>query len=75
MPAVHTTFRPQTHREGRRQESKALVVAFSVLQLAMIVVVWLLALVPMALMALGAMVIQTLKPAVVRVPTATTVDS
>jgi Flp pilus assembly protein TadB len=70
MPAVHTPFRSQNHRGGRRQEPKALVVAFSVLQLAMIVVVWLLALVPMALMALGAMVIQTLKPVAVKAPTA-----
>jgi hypothetical protein len=68
MPAVHTTFRSQNHRRGHRQESKALVVAISVLQLAMIVLVWLLALVPVALMALGALVIQALKPAVAKVP-------
>lgn len=68
MPAVHTTFRSQNHREGLRQESKALVVAISALQLAMIVLVWLLALLPMALMALGAMVFQAVKPAFGKVP-------
>ena len=68
MPAVHTTFRSQNHRGGRHQESKALVVAISVLQLAMIVVVWLLALVPMALMALGATVFQALKSATAKAP-------
>ncbi|KQY28818.1 hypothetical protein ASD21_03170 [Caulobacter sp. Root1455] len=67
MPAVHATFRSQSHR-GHRQESKALVVAISVLQLAVIVLVWLLALVPVALMALGAMVIQALKPAAAKTP-------
>lgn len=68
MPAVHATFRSQNHR-GHRKESKALVVAVSVLQLAMIVLVWLLALVPMALIALGATVVQALKPAAVKTPT------
>ncbi len=67
MPAVHATFRSQNHR-GRRQESKALVVAISALQLAMIVFVWLLALVPMALIALGATVFQALKPTAVKTP-------
>jgi hypothetical protein len=43
-------------------------VAISVLQLALIVLVWLLALVPVALMALGATVIQALKPAAPRPP-------
>ncbi|WP_165185200.1 hypothetical protein [Caulobacter soli] len=68
MPAVHTTFRSQNHRAGVRQESKALVVAISALQLAMIVLVWLLALIPMALMALGATVFQAVKPAFAKVP-------
>lgn len=68
MPAVHATFRSQNHR-GSRRESKALVVAISALQLALIVLVWLLALVPMALIALGATVVQALKPAAVKVPT------
>jgi hypothetical protein len=75
MPAVHTTFRSQNHRGGLPQESKALVVAISALQLAMIVLVWLLALVPMALMALGATVVQALKPAAVKTTAPTTVDS
>lgn len=66
MPAVHTTFRSQNHRFGHRQESKALVVAISALQLAMIVLVWLLALVPMALLTLGATVVQALRPAAVK---------
>jgi hypothetical protein len=69
MPAVHTTFRSQNHRGGLRPESKALVVAISVLQLAMLVFVWLLALVQMALMALGATVFQALKPAIAKSPT------
>jgi hypothetical protein len=75
MPAVHTTFRSQNHRGGLRQESKALVVAISVLQLAMIVFVWLLALVPMAVLALGATVYRALKPAAAKTPAPTTVDS
>jgi hypothetical protein len=68
MPAVHTTFRSQNHRGGLRQESKALVVAISVLQLGMIVFVWLLALIPMALLALGATVYRAVKPAAVKTP-------
>jgi hypothetical protein len=75
MPAVHTTFRSQNHRGGLRQESKALVVAISVLQLAMIVFVWLLALIPMALLALGATVYRALKPATVKTPAPAPVDS
>ena len=75
MPAVHTTFRSQNHRFGHRQESKALVVAISVLQLAMIVLVWLLALIPMALLALGATVVKAVRPAVVKTPAPTSVDS
>jgi hypothetical protein len=75
MPAVHTTFRSQNHRGGHRQESKALVVAISVLQLAMIVLVWLLALIPMALIALGATMIQAVKSATAKVPAPTPVDS
>jgi hypothetical protein len=75
MPAVHTTFRSQNHRFGHRPESKALVVAISVLQLALIVFVWLLALVPMALLALGATVVKAVRPTVVKTPTPTTVDS
>lgn len=67
MAAVHATFRSQNHRP-LRQESKALVVAISALQLALIVFVWLLALVPMALMALGATVLQAMKPASVKTP-------
>ena len=74
MPAVHATFRSQNHR-GTRQESKALVVVISALQLALIVLVWLLALVPMALIALGATMIQALKPATVKTPAATPADS
>jgi hypothetical protein len=67
MAAVHATFRSQNHRP-LRQESKALVVAISVLQLALVVMVWLLALIPMALMALGATVFQALKPAAAKTP-------
>lgn len=46
-----------------RQESKVLVVAISALQLAFVLLAWLLALVPLALMALGAAVFQAVKPA------------
>lgn len=75
MPAVHTSFRSQNHRGGLRPESKALVVAISVLQLGLIAFVWLLALVPMALMALGAAVFQTLKPVTAKRPAPTLLDS
>jgi hypothetical protein len=68
MPAVRATFRSQTH-QGHRKESKALVVAISVLQLAFVVLVWLLALIPVALMALGATVFQAVKPKAATVPT------
>jgi len=65
MPAVHATFRsPREHRK----ESKALVVATSVLQLALVVLVWLLALVPVALMALVATAAAALKPAAAKAP-------
>ncbi|MNL61447.1 hypothetical protein D3C87_1853690 [compost metagenome] len=74
MPAVHATFRSQNHRAHRR-ESKALVVAISVLQLAMIVFVWLLALVPMALIALGATVVQAVKSSTSKTPAPTPIDS
>lgn len=73
MPAVHATFRSQNHR-GQRAESKALVVAISALQLAMIVLVWLLALVPMALIALGATVVSALKPAAAKTAAPTPAD-
>ena len=58
MPAAQAAF-PQRDR----RESKALVVAVSVLQLALVVLVWLLAIVPAALLALGAMAVQALRPA------------
>ena len=74
MRAVHATFRSQNHR-GLRQESKALVVAISVLQLALVVLVWLLALVPVALMALSAMAFNALKPAAAKTTALTPVDS
>jgi hypothetical protein len=74
MPAVHATFRSQNH-QGRRQESKGLVVAISVLQLALVVLVWLLALVPVALMALGAMAINALKPTTAKTTALTPIDS
>ncbi len=74
MPAVHATFRSQNHRATGR-ESKALVVAISALQLGFVVLVWLLALIPMALVALGAMVFQALKPKAVGAPAATVVES
>jgi hypothetical protein len=74
MPAVHVTFRSQNHR-GFRKESKALVVAISVLQLALVVLVWLLALIPVALMALGATVFQALKPKAATATAPTPVDS
>ena len=63
MPAALAAFPPRD-----RRESKALVVAVSVLQLALVVLVWLLAVVPAALLAVGAMVVQALRPARRRVP-------
>ena len=61
---------PHAFPAQERPESKALVVAISALQLALVVLVWLLAIVPVALMALGAMVFQTVKPASAKVPAA-----
>jgi hypothetical protein len=61
---------PHAFPARERPESKALVVAISALQLALVVLVWLLAIVPVALMALGAMVFQAVKPAVVKAPAA-----
>ena len=58
MPAALAAFPPRD-----RRESKALVVSVSVLQLALVVLVWLLAIVPAALLALGAMTVQALRPA------------
>ena len=74
MPAAPATSRARNRREHHK-ESKALVVATSALQLALVVLVWLLALVPMALLALGATVYRALKPAMVKTPAPTTVDS
>lgn len=65
MPAPHAMFRGR----NPRKESKPLVVAVSVLQLGLIVLVWLLALVPVALMALVATVAGALKPAAAKAPT------
>ena len=61
---------PHASSAQGRQESKLLVVATSALQLALVVLVWLLAIVPVALMALGAAVFQAVKPAVVKAPAA-----
>ena len=61
---------PHAFAAQERPESKALVVAISALQLALVVLVWLLAIVPVALMALGAMVFQAVKPASAKVPAA-----
>ena len=59
---------PHAFPARERPESKALVVAISALQLALIVLVWLLAVVPVAVMALGAAVFQALKSAVAKTP-------
>ena len=50
----------------KRPESKALVVAISALQLALVALVWLLALVPVALLALGGLAFQALRSAAKR---------
>lgn len=60
MPAAPATSRARKSREHHK-ESKALVVVTSVLQLALVVLVWLLALVPVAVMALIAVAIGALK--------------
>ena len=52
------------------RESKALVVAISALQLALIVLVWLLALAPMAVAALWAMAVEPMAPVGVKVAAA-----
>ena len=64
MPVPHASCAQE------RQESKALVVAISALQLALVVLVWLLAILPVALMALIATVFQAVKPAVEKAPAA-----
>ncbi|MBO9709239.1 MAG: hypothetical protein J7521_13615 [Caulobacter sp.] len=46
-----------------RPESPAFVVILSILQLSLVVMVWLLAIVPAALLALGALVFKTVKGA------------
>ena len=61
---------PHAFAAERPRESQALIVAASALQLAFVLLVWLLALAPMALLALGATVIQAVKGAVVKVPVA-----
>ncbi len=73
MPAALAAFPPRDRPSRDRRESKALVVAVSVLQLALVVMVWLLAIVPAALLALGAMVVHALRPSRQRV--AAPVDS
>lgn len=58
----------------RRPESPAFVVVLSILQLSLVVVVWLLAIAPAALLALAALVFKTVKGALrpaVPPPTAT----
>jgi hypothetical protein len=66
---------PQASSAQERQESKILVVAISALQLALIVLVWLLAIVPVAVMALGAAVFQAIRPANAKLPASTIVRS
>jgi hypothetical protein len=58
MPASHASF-----RRHDRPEPKALVVVISALQLGLVVLVWLLALLPVAVMALVAMGVQGLRGA------------
>lgn len=69
----------QTFAARERPEPRALpkpvVVLVSVLQLALVVLVWLLALVPMAVVALGAAAFQALKPATAKVPARTVLGS
>lgn len=57
------TVAPYRAGSQERPESKALVVAISVLQLGFVVLVWLLAIVPTALLALGAFLFQGLRRA------------
>jgi hypothetical protein len=61
MDSPRMTAVPHRARSQERQESKALVVAISVLQLSLVVVVWLLAIVPAALLALGALLFKSLR--------------
>ncbi|MFZ0266320.1 hypothetical protein [Caulobacter sp.] len=63
MPAVRTTFRSQNHRGRSCRDFPALTVTFNVLQLMTIAFVWLLALVPLTLMALGATMLRAVRPA------------
>ena len=57
------------------RESPALTAVTSALQLGLVVLVWLLALVPVALMALGAMAINALKPTTAKTTALTPIDS
>ena len=63
MPAAQLAL-----HQNDRSESKTLVVLISVLQLALVVLVWLLALVPAALLALGVLTVKaaraTLRPSI-----------
>ena len=60
MPVAQATFRPEV-RTAPRAESRALVVVISTLQLALVVLVWVLALLPVAVMALAMTVAQGLR--------------
>jgi hypothetical protein len=61
MDSPRMTVVPHRVRSQERQESKALVVAISALQLGLVVLVWLLAIVPAALLALGALLFKSLR--------------
>jgi hypothetical protein len=61
MESSRMTVASHRARSQERPESKALVVAISALQLGLVVLVWLLAIVPAALLALGALLLQGLR--------------
>ena len=52
---------PPAFGSRSRQEPRALVVALSALQLGLVMLVWMLAIVPAALLALGALLVRSLR--------------
>lgn len=69
MPASHALSAQD------RRDSKVLVVVVSALQLALVVLVWLLALLPVTVMALCAMAFQAMKPVGAKLPKPTVAGS
>ena len=61
VPSSQLSAPPPAFGSRRRQEPRALVVALSALQLGLVLLVWVLAIVPAALLALGALLVRSLR--------------